>query len=111
MPQASGSGKRVGRRSASRHRCSRGHVNDCMGVDYYLPAILAEPIGRDLGCSLTSVFAAFSLSVLLSGMIGRYGAGALVVSGGLGIAMLAAFWLVRPATGQPDTASVTPDPT
>ena len=37
---------------------------------YYLPAILAEPIAHDLGCSPTWVFAAFSFSVLLSGLIG-----------------------------------------
>jgi hypothetical protein len=37
---------------------------------YYLPAILADPISRDLGISETWFFAAFSGSLMLSGLLG-----------------------------------------
>lgn len=37
---------------------------------YYLPAILADPIARDLGISSNWVFAAFSASLILSGLLG-----------------------------------------
>src|SRR6266576_4393009 len=37
---------------------------------YYLPAILADPIGRDLGVSSNWVFAAFSGSLVLSALLG-----------------------------------------
>jgi hypothetical protein len=37
---------------------------------YYLPAILANPIARDLGISGTAVFAAFSAALLLSAALG-----------------------------------------
>src|SRR5689334_25120176 len=37
---------------------------------YYLPAILADPIGRDLGISPNWIFAAFSASLVLSAVIG-----------------------------------------
>lgn len=37
---------------------------------YYLPAILADPIARDLGFSGTAVFAAFSVALLLSAVLG-----------------------------------------
>ena len=37
---------------------------------YYLPAILADPIGRDLGVSSTWIFAAFSASLVLSALLG-----------------------------------------
>lgn len=37
---------------------------------YYLPAILAAPIARDLGLSQTWFFAAFSASLVLSGLLG-----------------------------------------
>lgn len=37
---------------------------------YYIPAILADPIARDLGTSSTSVFAAFSASLLVAAAIG-----------------------------------------
>jgi hypothetical protein len=33
---------------------------------YYLPAVLADPIARDLGISNTVFFAAFSTALLLS---------------------------------------------
>src|SRR3954470_21425089 len=37
---------------------------------YYLPAILADPIGRDLGVSSNWIFAAFSASLVISALIG-----------------------------------------
>ena len=37
---------------------------------YYLPAILADPIARDLGISSNWVFAAFSASLVLSALLG-----------------------------------------
>ena len=37
---------------------------------YYLPAILAEPIAADLGIDPTSVFAAFSVSLLIAAVLG-----------------------------------------
>jgi predicted MFS family arabinose efflux permease len=37
---------------------------------YYLPAILADPIARDLGVSSNWIFAAFSASLVLSALVG-----------------------------------------
>jgi MFS family permease len=37
---------------------------------YYLPAILADPIGRDLGVSSNWIFAAFSTSLVISALLG-----------------------------------------
>lgn len=37
---------------------------------YYLPAILADPISRDLGISSNWFFAAFSASLVISGLLG-----------------------------------------
>jgi predicted MFS family arabinose efflux permease len=37
---------------------------------YYLIAILADPIARDVGSSKTSIFAAFSVALLLSAVLG-----------------------------------------
>lgn len=40
---------------------------------YYLPAVLATPIVRDLGLSVTWGFAAFSLAMIISAIIGPWG--------------------------------------
>jgi predicted MFS family arabinose efflux permease len=40
------------------------------GSSYYLPAILADPIARDLGISSSWFFAAFSASLVISGLLG-----------------------------------------
>jgi predicted MFS family arabinose efflux permease len=40
------------------------------GSSYYLPAILADPIARDLGISSNWFFAAFSASLVISGLFG-----------------------------------------
>src|SRR4029077_7855081 len=37
---------------------------------YYLPAILADPIGRDLGMSANWIFAAFSGGLVISALLG-----------------------------------------
>ena len=37
---------------------------------YYLPAILADPIGRDLGVSSNWIFTAFSASLVISALLG-----------------------------------------
>jgi MFS family permease len=39
---------------------------------YYLPAILADPIARDLGISSNWVFAAFSASLVISALLGPH---------------------------------------
>jgi predicted MFS family arabinose efflux permease len=40
------------------------------GSSYYLPAILADPIAKDLGISSNWFFAAFSASLIISGLLG-----------------------------------------
>jgi len=40
------------------------------GSSYYLPAILADPIAKDLGISINWFFAAFSGSLVISGLLG-----------------------------------------
>jgi hypothetical protein len=40
------------------------------GSSYYLPAILTDPIARDLGISSNWFFAAFSGSLVISGLLG-----------------------------------------
>ncbi len=69
---------------------------------FYLPAMLAAPMARDLGVATPTVFAAFSLALAVAGLmgpaIGRWidrhgGRGLLVATNGLfalGLAMLAA---------------------
>ncbi len=37
---------------------------------YYLVAILVDPIARDLGTSTTQIFAAFSVALLISALVG-----------------------------------------
>ncbi len=55
---------------------------------YYLPAILAGPIARDLGISATAVFAAFSAALLLSAALGPVVGRAIDQSGGRGVLCL-----------------------
>lgn len=40
------------------------------GSTYYLPAILAEPMARELGVSTGNVFGAFSLALILTALLG-----------------------------------------
>lgn len=37
---------------------------------YYLPAMLAAPMARDMGVSVSTVFAAFSMALLISALVG-----------------------------------------
>ena len=39
---------------------------------YYLPAMLAAPMARDLGVSTPTVFAAFSVALVVSALLGPY---------------------------------------
>jgi hypothetical protein len=82
---------------------------------YYLPAILAAPIARDLGVAPTYVFASLSAALVLSGLLGprvghsidRFGGrgllamsnavfatGLLLLSAAHGTAVLAAAWVL-----------------
>jgi MFS family permease len=42
------------------------------GSSYYLPAVLATPIARDLGVAPATVFAAFSAALLVSAALGPH---------------------------------------
>ena len=42
------------------------------GSSYYLPAVLATPIARDLGIAPATVFAAFSAALLVSAALGPH---------------------------------------
>lgn len=55
---------------------------------YYLPAILADPIARDLGISSIGVFAAFSAALLLSAALGPAAGRAIDRRGGRGVLCL-----------------------
>lgn len=49
---------------------------------YYLPAILAAPMARDLGTSVPSVFAAFSAALVVSALVGPHAGAAIDRHGG-----------------------------
>jgi predicted MFS family arabinose efflux permease len=55
---------------------------------YYLPAILADAIGRDLGASSTFVFGAFSASLLIAALLGPRVGRTIDVFGGRGVLAL-----------------------
>lgn len=55
---------------------------------YYLPAILADPISRELGIPATGVFAAFSAALLLSTALGPAVGRAIDLRGGRGVLCL-----------------------
>ena len=55
---------------------------------YYLPAILADPIARELGISGTAVFAAFSAALLFSAALGPAAGRAIDRRGGRGVLCL-----------------------
>lgn len=54
---------------------------------YYLPAILAAPMARDLGVSVPTVFAAFSVALLVSAALGPYAGRAIDRWGGRPVLM------------------------
>jgi MFS family permease len=49
---------------------------------YYLPAILAAPMAKDLGVAIPTIFAAFSLALLISALLGPYAGRAIDRLGG-----------------------------
>ena len=55
---------------------------------YYLPAILAAPMARDLGVSVPMVFAAFSLALIVSAVVGPWAGRAIDRRGGRPVLML-----------------------
>ncbi len=55
---------------------------------YYLPAILAAPMARDLGVSVPTVFAAFSVALIVSALIGPRAGAAIDRWGGRPVLML-----------------------
>ena len=55
---------------------------------YYLPAILASPMARDLGVSTPTVFAAFSAALILSAVIGPRAGRAIDFWGGRPVLMI-----------------------
>ena len=55
---------------------------------YYLPAVLADPIARELGIPGTGVFAAFSAALLLSAALGPAAGRAIDRRGGRGVLCL-----------------------
>jgi predicted MFS family arabinose efflux permease len=55
---------------------------------YYLPAILAAPIARDLGVSVPTVFAAFSLALIVSAGVGPLAGRSIDRHGGRPVLML-----------------------
>lgn len=49
---------------------------------YYLPAMLADPIARDLGVSVPTVYAAFSIAMVASALVGPWAGQAIDRRGG-----------------------------
>ncbi len=52
---------------------------------YYLPAVLGPTIARDLGLNLPTVFAAFSLALVVSALVGPYAGRLIDQHGGRGV--------------------------
>lgn len=57
------------------------------GGSYYIPAILAAPIARDLGLTVPTVFAVFSAALLLSAFVGPAAGRLIDRHGGHGVLM------------------------
>lgn len=77
------------------------------GCSYYLPAILAAPMARELGLATPTVFAAFSWALVVSALVGplagrsidRWGGPPVMATGSLGFALGLA--LLSQAQGAP----------
>lgn len=54
---------------------------------YYLPAILAAPMARDLGVAVSTVFAAFSVGLIASALVGPFAGRAIDRWGGRPVLM------------------------
>ncbi len=75
MAPASSSAQGVGSRAGSTRRLTivLGATQTlAYASSYYLPAILAVPIARDLGVSPTMVMAAFSIALAVSALVGPF---------------------------------------
>ena len=72
---------------------------------YCLPALLAAPMARDTGLPLAWVFAAFSLSLLVSAIVGP-AQGAVLLATGLGLLA----WLALATLGEPSAHPQPPRP-
>ena len=57
------------------------------GSTYYLPAVLASPMARDLGVASPMVFAAFSLALVVSAPVGPWAGRVIDRRGGRGLLM------------------------
>ena len=55
---------------------------------YYIPAVLAVPMARDLGLSPTSVFGAFSMALVVSAIVGPWAGARIDGFGGRGVLIL-----------------------
>ncbi|MFN3575940.1 MAG: MFS transporter, partial [Tabrizicola sp.] len=55
---------------------------------YYIPAVLAVPMARDLGLSPVWVFGAFSLAMVVSALVGPWAGARIDGAGGRGVLML-----------------------
>jgi MFS family permease len=77
----------------------RGSVVVMLGVtqtlawasSYYVPAILADPIARDLGITSTHVFTAFSAALILSALLGPSAGRRIDRFGGRGVLIVSNF--------------------
>lgn len=71
---------------------------------YYLPAMLADPIARDLGVTAPSIYAAFSGAMVVSALVGPWAGQAIDRHGGrvvlVGTSLLFALGLVMLGTAQ-----------
>jgi hypothetical protein len=75
---------------------------------YYLPAMLATPMARDLGVTAPTVFAAFSLALLVSAALGPFAGRAIDRWGGRPV-LVASNWCspsASPASAAPDRRDV-----
>ena len=61
------------------------------GSSYYLPAVLAAPMARDLGVSPVWVFAAFSLAMIVAAIVGPWSGRRIDLLGGRGLLMATNF--------------------
>ena len=68
---------------------------------YYLPAILADPIGRDLGVSSNWIFAAFSASLVISALLGPRVGRQIDLVGGRSVLSISNLTLAAPPPATP----------
>lgn len=66
---------------------------------YYLPAMLAVPMARDLGVATSMVFAAFSLALLVSALLGPLAGRAIDRHGGRPVLVGTNLWFAASLAG------------